>query len=78
MEIIGSHEGSPGVVKVTNLRANLTAGRKMRKLMIFMTYLIVRLAKAARWLQTLLNYTKKVKLSTSIVFGHFPSLSQLI
>ena len=33
---------------------------------------IVRMAKAAKQLQAILDYMKKVKLSTSTVFGQFP------
>ena len=34
-------------------------------------YIIVRMAKAAKRLQAILDYMKKVKSSTSIVFGQF-------
>ena len=42
------------------------------KYLLLHTNIIVRMAKAAKRLQAILDYMKKVKLITSTVYGQFP------
>ena len=49
----------------------LYAGNLDTLLMVSPAIIIVRMAKATKWLQAILDYMKKVKSITSTVFGQF-------